>query len=360
MASRPNLEHLSFKTVSFSAIESFLKCPAYYHNKYIKKVEYETEIEPYFLLGGWAHEIIEEVIKNQRDPVEILESSLEKWVADLELDYASHDLELLVQIVKELEELLYRASSRCKDKSRQIRNKDGGLMKDPVKYPSSAFKSALRDIDSYKYKSMLDNQAAMRNPKFREFSIVWTIAEGYFLGKSFRVPKWAVETVGVEIGIGISEETKIEIDEGVSLLGYIDWVVCLEGDRLAIIDHKTSKTKPSPNDIIWNPQLNLYAYAYEKVYGRKVDIIGINSLRCGEVVAAQLNQTVMTEIVEHFKELYRQSQSDTVIKRRPTDYQSPCVKREYTTGNISTVCPFLSNCWGTYSSMLDKTYQKIA
>lgn len=362
MASRETLGELPFKTISYSGLESYLKCPQFYKHKYIDRIPSEKATEDYFLYGGWAHEIVEHIILSSQSPLITLQENLSTWLEELNIVLSHEHREDLILCVKELATLLYRASARCKERSLQLRTKDGSPLKDPVNYPSTSFKKELLKADHYRTKSVVDGLAAKQNNEFQRISLTWTLAQAYSLGQSFIIPKWVHKTIGVEMSLGTSESEMVELAPGISLLGYIDWVVEIIGNQggdpqLAIIDHKTSKSKPTALDVLWNPQLNIYAYGYSVVYGKLPQIIGINHMRTGELVAATLDKGVMSSVVTHFKDIVEQTyKNELPLKHRPTDYNSPCVKKDFKSGKVTSVCPFLDICWPQYNKMLSQSH----
>ena len=281
----PNNRELKLeKTVSFSGLESYTNCGRYFQERYINKTPYEKSLEYSLLVGSWTHELIEAIIKTNEEVnlPEFLESKLPTWLTAIGITINTVELENIVNCVVELASILYRASVHCRDAKLTIRNKDNSVLKDPINYPSSSFLSALKKADFYKYKSQLDLEASQQVNELLDMSLTWILADAYNLASNFRIPGWVYKTVGLELGFGVNENTAFYIENtNVSLLGFIDWVVELDDGSTIIIDHKTSKlsSKPNPLEVLYHPQLNLYAYVYEQVTGKKVSYIGINHLR---------------------------------------------------------------------------------
>jgi hypothetical protein len=346
------------KTVSFSGLESFVNCRRFFEEKYINKTPYEYTIEYSLIVGSWAHELIEEKIRTN-NTVNLEEELLIKvsdWLNNLRIQITQVEVEDIVKCVKELASLLYRASVLCIDRELSLRNKDNSVLKDPINYPSSSFLKALKGCEYYKFKSMIDMEASRQLNEFIDISLTWALADAYNLADSFKIPEWAYKTIGIELGFGTDKDTACYLDDsGISLLGFIDWVVELDDGNIVIIDHKTSKltSKPTPLDVLYHPQLNLYASVFEKLTGRAVKYIGINHLRTGDIIIAEVDNHVKICNYEHILELFKESQNGKYIRRRPTDYMSPCIKKDIKSGRVINTCPYLNKCWPSYYESLE-------
>lgn len=345
-------------TVSFSALESYKNCSEFYKNKYVQKIKVDRPIQKALQVGSWAHELIEAKLKDpMADVKEVFKSSLPEWLQACGVTYNSEQLVNLIAVSSDLAKLLYRASSHCTDSSK-IRNSNGTVLKSPINYPSSSFKTELAKLPTYRYKSVLELESSKQNPEFLELSLVWHLAEALFLGDSFEFPSWADKTLHTELAFG-TEPTNlvplVEDEDGeliCSLLGYIDWVVQLVDGRVAVVDHKSSANNPTQLDVIYHPQLNLYAYAYKVLYGKLPDIIGINHIRSGVITLAEPNPVIVNSTVEYYRNIYINATEGPYIRKHPNDYQSPCVKKDYTSNKVTSVCPYLEICWGNYKKLL--------
>lgn len=356
----PNNRELKLtKTVSFSGLETYSSCSKCFEEKYINKTPYNKSLDYSLLVGSWTHELVEEVIKTngELDLKETFGDRLPDWLGSIGVVLKEVALEDVINCVEELAGILYRTSVHCKDPKLTIRNKDNSVLKDPINYPSSSFQSALKKAEFYRFKSQLDYEASEQVSEFLEISLTWALADAYNLAKCFTIPDWVYKTVGLELGFGVNEDTAFYFkDSDVSLLGFIDWVVELDDGSTLIIDHKTSKlsSKPSPLDVLYHPQLNLYAYVYEQVTGKKVNYIGINHLRSGDIIVAEVDNLVKICNYEHIVEIFTESQQGPYLRKRPTDYMSPCMKKDYKSGRILSTCSYLNKCWPSYYESLEK------
>ena len=356
----PNNRELKLeKTISFSGLETYSNCPKYFEEKYINKTPYEKSLESSLLIGSWTHELVEEIIKTNGDisPRDNLEDKLFTWLSSVGVTINQVDPENIINCIVELGDILSRASVHCRDPKLTIRNKDNSVLKDPINYPSSSFLSALKKAEFYKFKSQIDLEASQQVSEFLDISLTWVLADAYSIASNFKIPDWAYKTVGLELGFGVNEETAFYFNNSnVSLLGFIDWVVELDDGSTIIIDHKTSKlsSKPNPLEVLYHPQLNLYAYVYEQVTGKKVNYIGINHLRSGDIIIAEVDNIVRINNYEHIVEIFTESQQGPYIRRRPTDYMSPCIKKDFKSGKILSTCSYLNKCWPSYHESLEK------
>lgn len=346
------------KTVSFSALESYKKCEQFYNFKYIEKISIEKTLEKPFMVGGWCHELIEEKLKDPTCNVkDVFTNRLETWLLNCKLNFTPHQLDNLIEVCFDLSELLFRASEHCNSVNK-IRNSNGTVLKSPIDYPSTSFKQELARLRSYKYKSQLDLEASKQNTDFLELSLGWLLSESLFLAEIFKFPTWAERTVHTEYEFGTNEDNKVPLISGgvyvdnVSFLGYIDWIVKLCDGTVGVIDHKSSVKNPTQLDVIYHPQLNLYAWAYKTLFGSLPDVIGINHIRSGMITLAEPNEKIVRETVEYYSQLYLESTNNSYIKRHPNDYQSPCIKKDYTSNKITATCPYLDKCWSNYHKLL--------
>lgn len=343
-----------YKTVSFSGLESYKTCPQLFSYKYIEKLAYEQPLQKALLVGSWTHKMVEGILINPETTAEDhFKTNINNWCIECKVDLEYDQLESLIDLSINLKELLYRASSFCNDDTK-IRNSNGTVLKSPVDYPSTSFKTELAKLPCYRYKAQLDQVACQKNEAFLDMSFSWLFAEALYNASMFKFPSWAEKTLFTELAFGTTEHNQVPLSEGSKggLLGYIDWIVKMKDGRVAIIDHKTSTKCPTNEEVLFHPQLNLYAYAYKMLYGNHPDIIGINHIKSGRVILAEVMLNVVYETVEYYSSIYDLSQKGEIYKKHPNDYQSPCVKRDYNSDKIINVCPYLDKCWETYSKVI--------
>jgi CRISPR/Cas system-associated exonuclease Cas4 (RecB family) len=113
------------------------------------------------------------------------------------------------------------------------------------------------------------------------------------------------------------------------LRGVIDMIL----DGGIIIDHKSSKTKPTKKKLADNYQFTLYAWAYRELYGTLPERVYWHHLRTQELLEADVLKDFdqkLTSIVEDVKMI--------IVDR---EYQK--VARN---GFCNNVCHFKDKCWG--------------
>jgi CRISPR/Cas system-associated exonuclease Cas4 (RecB family) len=343
----------AYPTTSHSRIESFQKCSAFYNYKYRQRISYPEEFNRYFFLGTIVHELIENKLVNGQDVQVTFEALLGGYLDKLNV-YLEISPELL-QLLRQMAYILYRCSARCREDDEPIRTNSGNVLKDPIKYPSSSFKKAVSDANLWPSIIFYDNQICMQNSSLNRENVLWLLAEALELSLGFSLPKWITNTVAAELPLSTNKENLVKLGQtSVYFNGYIDWVAEI-GDDLAIIDHKTGSTKPTGPEVLFHTQLNLYAWAYEQVYGRRAKYIGINHIRSGEIVLAEVDLVVRKSIVDYIIETQGIIEVEQTPKRHtPMQYNTPCYKKDYKSGQLAEVCPYLDLCWPTYREVLNE------
>lgn len=339
--------------VSFSRLDSYLKCPQYFDYKYSQNIEYAEPFNQHLFLGKAVHTILENVLSGN-SAQEIFNKSVPGWLGELGVPLDPTIVEKVITTSEKLGNLLYRCSTFCSEKEEQIRNKDNTLLKDPINFPSKQLQIELNNQNLKIEMSRLDNLIIGYNSQLLTIPISWIFGEIYHLGTGFKLPAWLSNTKHIELGFSTCEENAALIRGFTDLYfrGYIDWIAELKDGRIAILDHKTSSKPPSKTDVIHHPQLNLYAHYYKEVYGLSVDIIGIHHVKTGKYIMSELDTEIMNSTVNHFSELAAASYQNKVIKHRPTDYNSPCITRDWKSQEIKYCCPFMEKCWGVYYNLI--------
>lgn len=337
-------QQVDFSYTSFSRIESFKKCSEYYHKKYIKGEEEIKPFNKYLAIGQLVHstlaEYLDEVTSSSK--FDAFYFHLGPWLD--EVGVHKYDPDDLLEYVMPAADLLWRASEKCKDE-RAIRKENGELLSDPSKYPNKEFKRLCSEEGITERFATIDNTVCKENEAFIEESFCWIISKAYFLAISFEVPDWVKENTHVELGFSTNNENKVLIpNTNTALRGYIDWIVRLEDGRLLLLDHKTSRKKPSAEEVFLHPQLNIYAWLYEKIYGVLPELIGINHLESGEYIVVQTNRTVVGSFVDYYSELQQSIEKGIHFKHDPNEYNTPCLKRNWKSNKVIESCPFLAQC----------------
>ena len=115
------------------------------------------------------------------------------------------------------------------------------------------------------------------------------------------------------------------------LRGVIDMIL----DGGIIIDHKSSKTKPTKKKLADNYQFTLYAWAYRELYGTLPDKVYWHHLRTQELLEA--------DVLKDFEEKLTNIVEDVKMIITDTEYQK--VARN---GFCDNVCHFKDKCWSTH------------
>ena len=339
---------------SFSRLESFKKCSEYYHLKYVEQVKEEKAFNKALHIGNLVHSSLADFLTLEMTLEDSFYFHLGRWLEKVGLSIINDDPDDLISKIEDAAYILWRASLKCKDDSLAIRKQDGDILKDPIESPGRSFKNICNETGVTQKFGDLDREVRTINNDFIETSFSWLIAKAYYLVKYFEVPKWVKKTAHVELGISNEETNKVIIPNTEKpLQGYIDWIVELEDGSLCLLDHKTSKKKPTPLEVFIHPQLNIYVWLYEQIYGRFIELIGINHLESGEYVICDTNRKVVESMVKETSLLEQQIEKGVHYKHNPTEFQSPCIKKDWKTGKIKESCPYLSHCHPIFENLKD-------
>jgi len=116
-----------------------------------------------------------------------------------------------------------------------------------------------------------------------------------------------------------------------TMRGIIDMIL----DGGIIIDHKSSKTKPSKKKLMENYQFTIYAWAFREMYGRFPEKVYWHHLRTQELIEA--------DVFTNF---------DKTIASIVSDIQTIISEKEYEKipedGFCKNVCNFYNRCWGSH------------
>jgi RecB family exonuclease len=329
---------------SFSRLQAFKRCPQYYKLKYWDKMKEEKQFIKRLELGNLAHhalaEYLDETYSTKEDSFYY---HLGAWL-DVQ-GIHNFDSDELIESIKPATDLLWRASEKCRNPELMIRKENGQLLSDPTIYPTKQFKNLCNEQGITEKFAQIDESAGKENRVFNEESLSWFIAKAFYFVLGFEIPWWIEKTLHVEVGISTSEDNCLPLPEtGTNFKGYIDWVVKTCDEKTLVIDHKTSKKKPSAEEVFLHPQLNLYAWAYEEIFGKFPELIGINHLESGDIVMVRTDRRVTGSVIKEYSELQTQISKGITYKWDPLDYGTPCIERDYKTNRIREVCPFLSTC----------------
>jgi hypothetical protein len=143
--------------------------------------------------------------------------------------------------------------------------------------------------------------------------------------------------LGLEIEFGFKGGENIETADGVPLLGAIDKVVEIDEDTILIVDYKTSKTAPTPDQMKHDPQLSIYDLVATKKWPEyKRIILGLDLLR-SEMLYSYRTDEERRDFELHLKEIHKQMTNFTKKDAKPT---------------LNTFCP-----WCDFKEYCDK-YKK--
>lgn len=347
------------KTVSYSRLSCYIECPTKYKYRYVvKPADVHIPLENYFLKGTLAHRCIEEYLKGA-EKENAIEVVLPQWLEENCLipvgrDYdeicraTGIDARTVCHYAKTYGVLLHKCSSVYR-KNDAIRNRDGSVPKDPLEYPPTQLKNDYKNKGLDEVKLSIDNSAAMLNPEFRRFSLADTAASAIACVYNFSLPDWVDEVTGIEY----TSEEKIAWDDGnKEWAWFIDLMYKTSEGGTVISDHKTGKEKPEGLDVAFHPQLNLYAYLVYETTGKFPEYLAINHLPTGEFVIAKTDPAIVKANYEKYSEVQKavnlSAKYNNYLKHSPTDYNSPCIKRDWKTKSIKSVCPYLELCHPRY------------
>lgn len=344
-------ERLSSETyTSFSRLEAYKKCSEYYHLKYREKIKEERSFNKYLEIGALVHAVLEDYLLGKDTIENSFYLHLGAWLKKHGLSF---DAEEIVPAIEPAAELLWRASRKCDSEEEKIRKANGDLLIDPIAYPSRDFKRLCYKAGVTARFSELDLSVQKQAPYFLEESFSWILAKSLYFVKYFNIPNWIEKTIAVELPISTNTENNIKLPLSETYLqGYIDWIVKSKDGKTIILDHKTSKKKPSVEEVFLNPQLNLYVWLYRELYGIQVDCIGINHLESGEMVIVDTNKKVFESVLSYHVQLQKAIETGVHFKHDPLSYNSPCFKRDWKTNRVKETCPYLSLCHPIFNQII--------
>lgn len=356
-------DYPDYAFTSFSRLGRFKTCPKFYQKKYLERQKTPFVFNPATTIGTWTHAVLEEVLSletNTLDATTAYALLLPGWLKSLDVESLLD--KGIFDAAESLGSLAYKASERYVA-SDKIRTTKGSAPKDVWNYPPASWTSALKQAGLQDVKYIFDNYAASLRPDlFIQNSLVGMLAEVYSFICDFKCPTWAT-TKAVEMPISTDESNKIlmpgQKDLYINL--FIDWVITRTGhdDQVFILDFKSDSKVPTELDVLHHPQLNLYCYCYETLYGIRPYGQGIFHIPSGKYILTAVDIAVQAEVMESLGELQAQidiqTQQEQFYRCHPNDYGTPCKKANWETGVITEVCPFLKQCWPTYHQVLSNS-----
>lgn len=115
------------------------------------------------------------------------------------------------------------------------------------------------------------------------------------------------KVLGLELTFGFGRGSKVvKTNEGVPLIGAIDKVEEVDTDTLLIVDYKTSKTNPTPDQLKSDLQLSIYDYVASKLYpDHKRIILALDMLK-DELLYTYRTKDERAEFEEYLNEVHKQ------------------------------------------------------
>jgi hypothetical protein len=339
--------------VSHSRLETYKQCPTKYNLKYNQGIPENIGFVDYFELGSLVHTVLEQHLDPNTN-VSIQDAlllSLPAWLSNNQLAFNPKDI---YNIGTLMGKLFYRASERCTGE-KAIRNANGSVPNNVKSTPPKSWDYAMREAGMYEFKKQYDDLAAMQNPAFVNTSLTYFIGEVFFFTEYFKLPEWYGHTLNVEMPISTELDNLVLFPEENDLYirAFIDWVFKTTDSLVVIADHKTSKSKPSPNSVLHNPQLNLYAYVYNMLMGYYPDVIAIHHVRSGEFIMAEVDKVIVEKILTVLRSTVSSLQTNQFITHHPDEFNTPCLRRDWKSKKVSEKCAYLETCWPTYVEGMD-------
>jgi ATP-dependent helicase/DNAse subunit B len=365
------LEFDKYKFItSYSRLNFFVACAEQYRLRHVLKEPYTQPFSEALVLGNLCHSVLEEVLDPNTDITDTIEAytlHLERCLKALDLSTNSININEVIETSIALASLLYRCQERCTDPELRIRNKDGSIPKNPIEYAPIAFSKQMHEQGLNDKKMEIDTWAVMQNSSFVDTSLSWLLAKAVLFVKYWSIPNWVDKVLNVELEFSSTQDNMVYLPRSTNVIdnniklpplyGKIDLRCVDRNGQLVILDHKTGKSMPDEQTVLHHPQLNLYAYAHKQIYGYWPDVIGINYLPNNIQVLAKCDKDIATQIAYRYGRILEASydESNYYISKHPTDYMSPCIKRDYKSGRITYKCPYIEKCWPYYVETLPKS-----
>ena len=344
---------------SYSRLMTFLQCGEFYRHRYLLGTPYEQVLEEALLQGNLTHRGLEELLLHpERERQDILYEVLQDWLTkDCQLNCGSEEAEGIYEFGLILATFFYRASCRYQGEyGEAIRNKDGSVPKDLRNYPPASWAQIFKENrELAELRQSLDNWASSQQAVFSKCSFSFMVGKCFDWVLHFRYPDDFEETLMVEYEFSPMDrdERLVPFGSELYLNGKIDWAYKNVAGELVVCDHKTSSHPPQPQDVAHSPQLLMYSYAIWQIYGRWPEKICIHHVPTGQFFMHPVEPETAMQVYKYLLELQKSVESGQFHRRLPTEYNSPCLRRDYRTQELVKVCPFLQHCWPTYAEKLE-------
>lgn len=353
-------------SVSYSRLAVFESCHEKYRLTYLNKDEGRPYLaknaclEEPLIKGTLSHSIIEFILQGNKKE-DSIDLALTPWLENVcNISAAYNDkysvsIEDLTTYAKECGKLLMLCSEAYNGEDK-IRKKDGGTYKDPFHqlYGSKEFKSLYNDLGLYTLKTNIDNAAVLNNSSFRRFSLANITAYAVSYAYIFNLPECVKEVKSIEYD---TSEIKVGFnDDQLYWNGRIDTEYLTWDGAVIINDHKTEKDKRRPEDVFFDLQLNSYAHIRYEQTNELPDYIAITHLASNNLIAANTNPKIVGLCIDQLESIQQEINlqikdkgvDKSWFKKWPGKYGSPCFRRNWQTGSLDSVCPFLAKCHPEY------------
>jgi CRISPR/Cas system-associated exonuclease Cas4 (RecB family) len=359
-------QNLKIKQTSFTRLNLYNECPRKYKNKYILKIQTPVEVEDYFLKGRLVHTLLESFFIDtdlNLDFIDYLPEFITKECKlpitedykDMQTNQAIH-IPSLVEYADKVSNLLLRTAENYKGND-SIRNSDGSVPKDVWSYQPKAFKTEYRElgVDSYRY--AIDLTASKLDTNYEKFSLAFMVADALFNVKNFTKPNWLASVVDQEYRFEDKGEKVLFNNNTLYWSGGPDLRVKTHEGDLVILDYKTSKSKPSKEDVLWHMQLALYAYLTFEQTKELAKAVGIIHLPSNDIILAGVDPLIVSQTIKYLEDIQDAINKEVFPKKHPTEFNSPCIKRDWKTKLVTKVCPYLKTCWPEYHQDVIEYYE---
>lgn len=355
-----NPQTIDVDYTSYSRLECYSQCPAKYKNRYVDKVPVDKSLQMALLRGTLVHACLEDYNssdhRDEKEKFDIFLSRLEEWLLDdIKIECSLNELTDIAKFAKKYGEVITRGTVRGAPGTR-ILNSDGSIPKDLESFPPRTFTKVLQELNLSSSILYWNNWAASRKDEFWRDSFSFLVAECYSMFESFKWAEWIGNSVVTEFPVSTDDSNLVlfsDIDRDPTYLrAYIDWIALTKSGQTVFIDYKTGKTKPSANDVLHHPQLNLYCKASLTLFGSIPDYICIYHARTGEYITAVPDISIINSIYNLFLDFQEKISSGCFPKSHPGLFGSSCKSYQYKTKQYE-YCEYIDVCWPIFNQTLE-------
>jgi CRISPR/Cas system-associated exonuclease Cas4 (RecB family) len=137
--------------------------------------------------------------------------------------------------------------------------------------------------------------------------------------------------IGLEIEFGMNDTNMIVTEHGVPLVGAIDKAIEVDEDTLLIVDYKTSKTAPTPDQLKTDKQLSIYDLVGSMLFPQYSRIIVSLDMLKHDMIYSYRTKEEREEFSLYLKEVYDQmcALKESEAKPALTTFCGWCDFRDY-------------------------------